>query len=328
MTGRAEQFIDQVVKPWVRPVRNAAQRRRARRLAVTPSAADDQPNEPMRFIIACGRSGTTILAEMLAMHPGFHVIQDPYHLYAEVEPDTDVTNLHRRTPGRFVMRAEHASPEAPLRFRRIMDAVRRDGGGLPVIEKTPQHAARIEFLEVLAPGSRYLHIARDGVSVARSIDQIATRGSYRMIGRPDYNQWWGSDGAKWTALAADGAAIGCFADEIPLLRTHAARGAYEWVLTHEEIDSHRAALGDRLLDITLDGLTADPRGALRAVCEHFGLDAPDRWLDEASAKIVPARARRPGETLELPPRLCARFNEIQARYGFDGRAVVAGEGSA
>lgn len=317
MTVRPPSFM----MPFLRSAKLATLRRRANSAARGPSPADDAPARACGFVVGAGRSGTTILGEILSAHPGIHYLFEPYHLWAAVEPRTDVTNLHIRVDGRFMMTERDATEEVRRRFRRLVFAMGRDGQLL--VEKTPHNVARIGFLEVLAPGSRYVHLVRNGVDVARSVDRIASANRYRMAGKPDYNQWWGEHGVKWAALARDGADAGYFPDEVDLLTTHAQRGAYEWIVSLGEADRWRDRLGERLVEITLAGLIGDAPRTLGRICELFGIDVPAAWLAHAQERLRPER-RIGGAALALPPAIRERFNELQDRYGFEGRATAMG----
>ncbi len=308
------------LKPYLRPIRQARQRWRAQRMAVRSGPHDTAPTPPPAgFIVGCGRSGTTILGKMLSPHPEICYLFEPYHIWAAIDRRTDVTNLHYTVDGMFIMDAGAATPVARLRFNRTVYGERARSGKPIVIEKTPHNVARIGYLDALAPGAKFLHIVRSGIDIARSIERLATRSEYKMVHRPAYNQWWGLDHAKWRGLARDGAAAGYFANEVPLLQTHAQRGAYEWLVSLGEADRWRDRLGERLMEITYPELTSDARGTLMRICAFFGASSPEPWLTVASAMIESER-RNKGEPLRLPTAMRARFNELMERYGFEDGA--------
>lgn len=289
----------------------------ARLLAnIPPTAATAASDTAPIFILGCGRSGTSILGEAFSVHPQVKYFYEPYALWAAVSPVTDFLQLYTRGEHHCLLDSCSATSEAKIRFQRLMTPL----NGLTLVEKTPINTLRIGFLDALAPGARYLHIVRDGVRVARSIERIASA-SRRMAFRPPLNNWWGVGNRKWSALAEDGLAAGYYPNEVSLLSTDAQRGAYEWLVSMREIDSWRAVLGPRLIELRLDDLVAEPRKSLEYIGGALGLGASRRWLDIAAAKVraVPDSY---GLEIPLPGQMMAEFNMFQEILGFAGRAVA------
>jgi sulfotransferase family protein len=310
-------FVDRHLKPYVRALKYDRLYRRAIR-----SAADTLDGPPTRlsgciFVVGCGRSGTSLLGNLLALHPDVRYIREPYHLWAVVDAATDATNLYVRGDGRCRMDATDVDDGVRARFVALFGA---PGDARSLVEKTPHNALRIGFLESLTEGARYVHIVRDGTAVARSIASLAAVNAYRVAGRPDYNQWWGVKDAKWRNLARDGAAAGYHPDEVRALRGDRQRATYEWLVSLSEVDRHRAELGDRLVEVTYEALTADPATELARLHAALGMPQDEAWLDSAVALVHPARTEERDAT-PLPPSMAATFDAFAERYGFPGRAV-------
>lgn len=314
-----------LLKPYARTAKLHALRRKASRLAKVPVAAEhgESPNlPPPAFIFACGRSGTTILGKLFGCHPEVAYLSEPYHCWATIDPALDVTNLHVRTPPRLWWDESQATDTIRTRFARLILGERARQGRRVLIEKTPHNVYRVGLLEALTSGrANYIHIVRDGIDVARSIDRLASNQPYRMAGRSDYNQWWGSNGLKWQRLESEGPGMGHFStEEVAQLKTNQQRGAYEWLTSLGEADRWRPVLENRLLEITYRQLTAEPRDTLTALAHHVGASAPQTWLDQASAMLSPERNNAGGQ-LPLPARLARQFNLYQERHGFENRAT-------
>ncbi len=306
------------LKPWARSHLFRARYRGAQLLARVPTLAG--PGPAPTFIIACGRSGTTLLGHILSAHPAVRYLFEPYHRWAAIDPRTDATHLFTKADAKLILRAEDVTPVARTRFHRLILAARGRAGRSTLIEKTPHNAMRIDYLCELALGARFVHIARDGVDVARSIARIAESSTYKVSSLPTLNEWWGTDEYKWTVLLRDGIAAGHFPQEAPSLSAdQMGRGAYEWLVTHAEIERARPLLGDRLHELTYPALTEQPRETLRALCLFLGVDPDPQWLDRAVSMIGSLRANQ-GADVVLPPGMCDAFNHIQERLGFLGRA--------
>jgi Sulfotransferase family len=269
------------------------------------------------FIIGCGRSGTTLLGELFAMHPRISYIFERYDLWAAIHPVTDFSQLYSRGEGHCLLDARSATNTAKSRFRRLMSP----RPGFTLVEKSPINALRIGFLEVVAPGARFVHIVRDGVIVAHSIEQKA-RVTRRLALRAPLNNWWGVGDVKWTTLKQDGRAAGYYPDEVHQLTTDAQRGAYEWLLSLHEVNAWRARLGPRLIELRLDDLISDPRKVLGSSIDALGLPIPDGdWLDRAILKVHQPPNKFDTE-LVLPGQMQVDFNNFQESYDFEYRATT------
>lgn len=316
------------LKPLARTAKLRLLKHRAGRLVRVPVAAERGESPalpPPAFIFACGRSGTTVLGKVFGLHEGVAYLREPYHLWAAIEPALDVTNLHVRTQPRLWWDQSQVTDAMRTRFARLILGERERSGRRVLIEKTPHNVYRIGMLEALTHGDgRFIHIVRDGVDVARSIDRLASNQPYKMAGRADYNQWWGSNNLKWQRLEAEGPAHGHFtAGAVAQLISNAQRGAYEWLTSLGEADRWRATLGERLLEITYRDLTRDTKGVFARLAEHVGAAAPDEWLAQAEAMVSPERKNKGGE-LRLPPHMAEQFNKYQERYGYENRAEPIG----
>lgn len=303
------------MRPLVRTPFYAVRGARARVLArVRPTSALDVP-API-FIIGCGRSGTTLLGDLFAMHPAVSYLYEPYHLWAAIQPVTDFLQIYSRGEYHCLLGAGTVTATAQRRFRRLMSPP----AGLTLVEKSPINALRIGYLDAVAPDARFVHIVRDGVDVARSIERMAAV-TRRMAFRPALNEWWGVGDAKWFALERDGRAAGYYPDEVHQLTTDFQRGAYEWLLSLREVEAWRARLGPRFVELRYQDLTEHPRKTLEGIINSLGLPCPQRWLEQATAQVSPAKDGH-GEPLTLPDQMRADFNSLQASFEFKGRAVA------
>lgn len=301
-----------LIVPMARRIR--LDRMHAAAVRIADQGSEETPATPPIFVVGCGRSGTTILGNLIGIHPAVTYLNEPYHLWAAVSPRLDVTNLHARTTPTLCW-TDPATPEERSRFLRVFGPLGREGR---LVEKTPHNIYRVDWIRSILPEARFVNIRRSGVEVVQSIDRIASSSTYRMM-RPDYNQWWGSNGSKWDALARECPAHGHDFCDVGLLRNSRDRGAYEWLTSLREGDRLASACGDTWLDLDHRELCHSPREVLAAICDHCGLDLDDAWLERCEQEIV----ERPGKprTIALSDGIRGPFNEMQERLGFPDRAV-------
>jgi len=150
------------------------------------------------FIVGVGRSGTSIMAEVLNQHSDVHII-DESHLWASLGAGAScdltvgefVEALERvkLTAGAhaqghlarlFGMTEQHvldvvapATPSQRLPIRRILDpllaAVVRSRGVSRWGEKTPAHLDHVEAICAAYPSAKFIYMLRDGRDVAVSM---------------------------------------------------------------------------------------------------------------------------------------------------------------
>ena len=111
------------------------------------------------FIIGCPRSGTSILGEAIAKHPRVAYLFEDASISRVIQEGRPDHRLGRTD----------ASPELLDAFRRaVLDAASSLEGDV-LVEKNPRHVIRIPFLAAAFPGSRFIHIIRDGRDVTASL---------------------------------------------------------------------------------------------------------------------------------------------------------------
>jgi hypothetical protein len=311
---------EKFILPYARAVKYGTLKYRAdRRVLSQRLGAGNYDSAQCAFLVGCGRSGSTVIGKILGKLPQVCYFREPYHIWAAIDPISDVLNLFETIEGVQMLRQQHCTAEAKRRFNALLLEPAIQRAARIMLEKTPQNAMRIGYLEAMRPGSKYIHLIRDGVDVARSIEFLSNDDTYKIAGKPTLNRWWGCSDSRWRALARDGSSAGYFADELPGVNTYLARGAYEWLVTLEEMNRWTAPLGDRLLEITYPFAATQPAAALRRIGDFLGIIVPDNCVKYAQRLMNQLRINNGNEVI-LPPRMCARFNEFQEQYGFPGRA--------
>jgi sulfotransferase family protein len=109
---------------------------------------------PVAFVIGCARSGTTIVGDLIAAHPGARGVFEAH----DVWPETG--DSHRLTEA-----------DATDERRRELRAWARGelGDAQLLVEKNPRHSLRVPFLRAVFPHARFVHVVRDGRDVAWSL---------------------------------------------------------------------------------------------------------------------------------------------------------------
>lgn len=266
------------------------------------------------FVVGCGRSGTTILGKILSSHPQIRYFFEPWHLWRAVDRRTDALQLFGAVEAHMLMTENMSNSGIKIRFERLFFG----GGKFLNIEKTPHNVMRIPYLETLCPDAKYIHILRDGYDVATSIEKLAITNKYKLIGREDYNQWWGISDSKWKALKADGIKAGYYTDEVASIADNFGKAAYEWLVSIGEAEKNKQRLGDRLLEIRYQDLVGNTEHTLSEIANFLNVSTDDDWLITSKESIN--SVERYSETERaLPEKMARDFNRFQEKYGFSRR---------
>jgi Sulfotransferase family len=110
------------------------------------------------FIVGAARSGTTILAEILAHHPEVAYWVEPKYIwrYRDAGARSDV-----RPP-------EAATPKVKSYIRRKFEDFLEKSGKSRFMEKTPSNCFRMAFMREVFPEAKFVVIYRDGRDVTLS----------------------------------------------------------------------------------------------------------------------------------------------------------------
>ena len=312
------------VKPLLRSVKWAVYPLQARGRALLPWG---RVRGQMTFIMGCGRSGTTILGQLLRRHRKVVYLNEPLHYWYAIDPRTDNLDFFGGK-GRSWLEAADASEAAARRLDHLFGQVQRWTGAQRVVEKLPIHALRMEWLDQLAPGARFINIIRDGRAVVKSIQVIHALGRYSVAGKPWLHQWWGVGNHKWQRLAREGAQRGLFPDALAEIggvhaRDPYAMGAYEWLVSLRQMreSSHKMGLGpDRYREIRYERLLAEPEAILLEIEQMLGL-GHDLEMMSGVHRLLRKRGQEQ-YSFSLPPKLHRAFVGMQQELGYSAEGIA------
>jgi len=245
------------------------------------------PLDRPAFLIGCGRSGTTILGQTLAQHASLHYLNEPRELWSKAYPVTDVWSGQAATRrGRVVLDAADASRWRTWWLGRLFRRTLRDAGCPRLLEKLPINAFRVPFLDTLFPDARFIHLVRNGIEVARSIERECERGP-----------WYGENDYKWTQLTALASADASHGALLELCTGPYERGLLEWRLSVDAVLETAAHLpSDRYLLVRYEDLLNAPAHTIARIETFLGLPADPAVTAFAEERI----ARRSAEAETLP----------------------------
>lgn len=271
------------------------------------------------FIVGTGRSGTTVLGQVLSMHRRVGFLNEPKALWHAVHPGEDVIGSYSRGPARYRLAAADAGPGTRAAARRLFGAYLRLSGQERLVDKYPELVFRVPFVRAIFPDARFLFLVRNGWDACGSIAAWSRRRGVRA--GDEVHDWWGADGRKWRLmveqLVLPDPALAPLHDWVGGVDDHAQRAAVEWIVTMREGLRQQARFPEAVRTVRYEALAAEPRRELAGILAFCGLEADDGCLDYAAATLRPSR---PHPRLALPAVLEAPFWRTLAElgYGADG----------
>jgi len=229
----------------------------------TSLAPEERSIDPARLVFVGGlhRSGTTLLADLLAEHPDVSGLSETGVWEDEGQHLQDVYPAADRFggPGRFAFaEAAHLSEDSPLVSERNRERLLSawapywDTSRRLLVEKSPPNLIRFRFLQALFPGARFVAVIRHPVPVT-----YATHRFYRKLHRRPQRP------------------------TIDRLLEH-------WVTAHEIFRRDLGSL-DRVIVVRYEELTDRPADVLARVGDELGLDP---WFPEPAEAVERNRSER------------------------------------
>jgi hypothetical protein len=254
------------------------------------------------FIVGCGRSGTTILGQLLNHHPRLIYLNEPRHLWA-FEPRTDVwTDQAKERGGRLFLDADDVIPENAEKIIYAFTEVANRKPKARLVEKLPINSFRIGFINHIFPDALFIHLLRNGLDVARS------------IGRKAQNEaWYGHKDYKWDLLVdyAESQGLGELARsaEFDLF----LRGLLEWRLSVTTAKESLAKLpAEQHIEIRYENLLTQPETTISQLETFIGIPAfPD--THEFAQKTLEERNTN---QITLLPRMDVIAGDLLRELGY------------
>lgn len=263
----------------VRKFASAARKRACRltcRLGRTPTL-----RQPV-FIVGCGRSGTTILGDTLAVHTSVTYLEEYRHLWTNAYPATDVWSERAvGRGGRLDLTESVCTPERNRRLTANFYCETVATGRPRLVDKLPINNFRLPFVNAIFPDALFVHLLRNGLEVARSIERKVQEGS-----------WYGHEDYKWKALQDYAWRSERYRDLPALCDTARRRGLLEWRMSVETaLEFFDALPAERHISLTYEELLDRPVEVVRRIEEFVGL-APSKTVHSFAEANLQRRSPR------------------------------------
>ena len=267
------------------------------------------------FVLGTGRCGSTLLERILATHPeigwisefprGLGRVGRTLHLRRRSET---YDLLQREVSPMLVdpfrdLTAEDAAPWLERRLRRFIDRHAQQEGR-PVFMYKFTGWPRARLLAAILPEAKFVHVVRDGRSVANSYLQVRWWQGYRGVPGWTFGHLSDEERCAWEATSYSW----------PYL------AGLEWKRFMDAFEASRNEIGsERWLDVRYEDLVVRPKEETTAVLRFVGLE-PWEGLERELSRLGVSEERADAYRDELRPEDVTLLDSLLAptleRWGY------------
>lgn len=267
------------------------------------------------FILGTGRSGTTVLGTILALHKDVGYLNEPKALWHAALGNDDLIGSYSTRPGTFRMTEKDATPRVTRRLQHSYAAYLRLSGTSRVVDKYPELIFRDGLINAVFPGAKKIILIRNGADICQSISDWSDR--HGQSGGSHSSDWWGLNGQKWRILvdelvAPDPFFVASLA-AIRNFKRQSDMAAVEWIVSMRQAQRLVGQNPGGYLTVHYERLTASPEITMREILEFCGLAHDDVMLKFANRTLKP---RAPHIALQLHPAISDMFYETMKSLGY------------
>jgi len=267
------------------------------------------------FIIGTGRSGTTVLGKLFAMHSETVFLNEPKAIWHYAHGAEDIIGSY--TTGPSTIRLEKAKDPQKLanKISNIYGWSLFWGGARRIVDKYPELVFRTDFVNDVFPDAKFIAILRDGVDTCSSVTNWSKRKG--VVESGETHDWWGREDRKWNMIVdqivPEHDDLAPLADQLRQTKDHRDRAAVEWIVSMREAQAAQTQQPDSVLCITYEDLCARPAEVLLEMTDSCDL-AKDPVFEEYALSILSV-ADTYG-SLELMEALVEPFKKTLADTGY------------
>lgn len=267
------------------------------------------------FIVGNGRSGTTLLGRLFALHQDVSFLNEPKALWHFAHGSEDIIGSYSEAPACVRLVSSRDLDATCAKIKRIYGLSLRISGAQRIVDKYPELVFRTDFVQNLFPDAKFVCPLRDGVDVVNSVAQWSTKKAMNIDGKT--HNWWGKNDRKWELLVdqivPEHKDLAHHQAKLRETNTEVDRAAVEWILTTRETLQLQANTNVPLQIIQFEELCANPTTILEQLFSWLDLSNDKLVLDFAQSHT---RSAPTHGDVKLLPELVAPFRNTLDAAGY------------
>ncbi|MFV2001840.1 MAG: sulfotransferase, partial [Paracoccaceae bacterium] len=268
------------------------------------------------FILGMGRSGTTVLGRILALHRDVGYLNEPKALWQAALGNDDLIGSYSKKPGRYRMNGGDLNAAKKRRLHRFYRVFLWLTRSRRIVDKYPELMFRDGLIDAAFPQARKVLLLRNGADTIRSVHAWSQNHS-RNHDRRSCDDWWGRDRRKWHLLvdqlvAPDPYFAGALR-QIRALSRQMDMAAVEWIVTMREAARLLEQQTAGLMVVRYEDLVAHPRRTLGEILRFCDL-ATDEVMLRFGANVL--QPRPSGALPDLDAAIAPLFADTMRALGY------------
>lgn len=225
------------------------------------------------FIVGNGRSGTTFLGRLFALHQDVSFLNEPKALWHFAHGAEDLIGSYSGVAAAVRIEPEIDNDKARKKIQRVYGFSLAASGAKHIVDKYPELVFRTKYVCALFPDARFVCPIRDGVDVVNSVARWTSRNA--NFHKSDKHNWWGKNDRKWTALVdqlvPEHNDLAPHQAELRVTKSDFDRAAVEWMLTTREALKLDANPATQFRIFRYENICSDPENELRLLFDWLNI---------------------------------------------------------
>ena len=262
------------------------------------------------FITGSPRSGTTILGTAISYHPDITYLNEPRSLWISCYPEYDIwTENATQRKGRLYLDSTICTSSQNKKLHRLFYRQMFMQGKPRLVEKYPINNFRLNFLDSVFPDALFVHIVRNGLEVARSIDNMCK--THKFDGARDY---------KWNQIVSYAKEKAKYKNLPEMCQTDYDRGLLEWQLNVETaLEFFGCTSSDKFLQVTYEDLVEYPVQTMNGILDFIGVSHNEKVENFVKKNIRRRTKRIPLSYNNISPKIRQITGDLLQQLGYLAR---------